>query len=47
MISEKTPFVLYGGDYNPDQWPKETIIEDNIVINVVAIWKWLLNFDAN
>ena len=26
---------------------EETIIEDNIVINVVPIWKWLLNYDAN
>lgn len=28
MISKKTPFILYGGDYNPDQWSKETVIED-------------------
>jgi beta-galactosidase len=22
------PFVLYGGDYNPDQWPREVWRED-------------------
>lgn len=24
----KTPFILYGGDYNPDQWDEKTIDED-------------------
>lgn len=28
MISKKTPFILYGGDYNPDQWPEEVWKED-------------------
>lgn len=28
MYNEKTPFVLYGGDYNPDQWDDATIDKD-------------------
>ncbi|MEI6602862.1 MAG: beta-galactosidase [Clostridia bacterium] len=28
MISERLPKFLYGGDYNPDQWPEETWDED-------------------
>ncbi len=28
MISKKTPYILYGGDYNPDQWPEEVWKED-------------------
>lgn len=28
MLNEKLPFFLYGGDYNPDQWPEETWQED-------------------
>lgn len=28
MISKKTPYILYGGDYNPDQWPEEIWKED-------------------
>ena len=23
MINPKLPFIWYGGDYNPDQWPEE------------------------
>lgn len=28
MHSKKTPFVLYGGDYNPEQWDDSTIEQD-------------------
>ena len=49
MISKKTPFILYGGDYNPEQWPKETIIEDmkffklaNINTVTLPVFSWAL-----
>ena len=49
MINEKTPFVLYGGDYNPDQWTKETIAEDmrlfklaNINTLTLPVFSWAL-----
>ena len=28
MLVEKVPHVLYGGDYNPEQWPEEVWHED-------------------
>lgn len=28
MINEKLPYIYYGGDYNPDQWPEEVWQED-------------------
>ncbi|MDQ3911696.1 MAG: beta-galactosidase, partial [Actinomycetota bacterium] len=28
LLVEKVPHVLYGGDYNPEQWPKEVWHED-------------------
>ncbi len=28
MHNSRTPFILYGGDYNPEQWDDETIDED-------------------
>ena len=28
MLVEKVPHVLYGGDYNPEQWPEEVWKED-------------------
>lgn len=28
MYNLKTPFILYGGDYNPDQWDEDIINED-------------------
>ncbi len=42
MISQKLPFILYGGDYNPDQWDEETLKEDMRLfkkahINVVTL----------
>ncbi|MGG7141978.1 beta-galactosidase [Clostridium nigeriense] len=49
MISKKTPFILYGGDYNPDQWSKETVIEDmkffklaNINTVTLPVFSWAL-----
>jgi len=24
MLVPKVPHILYGGDYNPEQWPEET-----------------------
>lgn len=27
-MKQKLPFILYGGDYNPDQWDEETIDKD-------------------
>lgn len=28
MIKRELPHFLYGGDYNPEQWPEETWAED-------------------
>lgn len=49
MINNKTPFILYGGDYNPDQWPEETLIEDieffkkaHINIVTLPVFSWAL-----
>jgi beta-galactosidase len=28
MITQKVPHVIYGGDYNPEQWPEEVWDED-------------------
>lgn len=55
MISSKTPYILYGGDYNPDQWSKEVIKEDirlfklaNINIVTLPVFSWaLLQPDEN
>lgn len=33
VINTKLPFILYGCDYNPDQWPKEVIEEDIRLLN--------------
>lgn len=27
-MNSKAPFILYGGDYNPDQWDDEIIEKD-------------------
>lgn len=49
MINNKTPFILYGGDYNPDQWPKEILLEDieffkksNINVVTLPVFSWAL-----
>ena len=28
MITPKVPHMIYGGDYNPEQWPEEVWDED-------------------
>ena len=28
MITPKLPHMFYGGDYNPEQWPESTWLED-------------------
>ena len=47
MLSEKTPFILYGGDYNPDQWDDATIDEDmklfkkaGVNLLVLPVFSW-------
>ncbi|MDS0527817.1 beta-galactosidase [Clostridium sp. SHJSY1] len=49
MINSKLPYILYGGDYNPDQWPKEIIEEDirllklaNINVVTLPVFSWAL-----
>lgn len=47
MINPKLPFIYYGGDYNPDQWPEEIWQEDmrlfklaGINIITVPVFSW-------
>lgn len=47
MLSKKTPFILYGGDYNPDQWDEKTIDEDmklfkkaGVNLLVLPVFSW-------
>lgn len=56
MINSKFPFIFYGGDYNPEQWPKEIIEEDirllklakvNIVTLPVFSWALLEPSEGN
>ena len=28
MITHKVPHMIYGGDYNPEQWPEDVWDED-------------------
>ena len=35
--SFNAPFVLYGGDYNPEQWPRETWDEDTRLMRLAHI----------
>ncbi len=49
MISPKLRKILYGGDYNPDQWPKEIRQEDmrlfhlaHIDIVTLPVFSWTL-----
>ncbi|PMQ01527.1 MAG: beta-galactosidase [Dictyoglomus sp. NZ13-RE01] len=49
MINPKLPQIWYGGDYNPEQWPKEVWDEDvrlfrlaNINIATVNVFSWSL-----
>ena len=49
MINPKLPKIWYGGDYNPDQWPKETWQEDmrlfklaHIDVATLPVFSWSL-----
>ncbi|MFB3881886.1 MAG: beta-galactosidase [Armatimonadota bacterium] len=49
MISPRLPKVFYGGDYNPDQWPREVWDEDmrllklaHINIATLPVFSWAL-----
>ncbi|NOW06631.1 beta-galactosidase [Clostridium beijerinckii] len=49
MINSNLPFILYGGDYNPDQWSRDVIEEDmkffklaNINIVTLPVFSWAL-----
>ncbi|MDB5083318.1 MAG: beta-galactosidase [Bacilli bacterium] len=50
MINAKLPKMFYGGDYNPDQWPKEIWQEDmrlfqlaGIDMATVGVFSWALS----
>lgn len=55
MINSKMPFIFYGGDYNPDQWPREIVEEDiqffkkaNVNIVTLPVFSWaILQPDEN
>ena len=47
MINKKAPFILYGGDYNPDQWSEEIWKEDmrlfrlaNVNLVTLPVFSW-------
>ena len=49
MLSSKLPKIWYGGDYNPDQWPKEIWHEDmrlfrlaHIDVATLPVFSWSL-----
>jgi beta-galactosidase len=49
LVNSNLPFILYGGDYNPDQWPQEIIEKDmhllksaNINIVTLPVFSWAL-----
>ena len=33
-MNSKAPFILYGGDYNPDQWDDEIIEKDMSIVEL-------------
>jgi beta-galactosidase len=37
MINDKLPYIYYGGDYNPDQWPEEIWQEDMRLFKLAGI----------
>jgi len=46
-VNRKFPFIFHGADYSPDQWPKETWLEDirlmkaaNINIATLPVFSW-------
>lgn len=49
MINTDLPYILYGGDYNPDQWSEEIIEKDmhllklaNVNIVTLPVFSWAL-----
>ena len=38
MFTSKIPSMLYGGDYNPEQWDKATLDQDMELFNKVHIY---------
>src|SRR5919197_3290017 len=47
MVTEKVPHILFGGDYNPEQWPRETWVEDarlmreaGVNLVTVGVFSW-------
>ncbi|MGB3633292.1 MAG: beta-galactosidase, partial [Rubrobacteraceae bacterium] len=36
-LLEKVPYVLYGGDYNPEQWPEEVWLEDGQLMREAGV----------
>jgi len=49
VINQKLPKIFYGGDYNPDQWPREVWDEDvrlfklaNIDVATLPVFSWAL-----
>src|SRR5690606_3386302 len=49
VLSSKLPKIWYGGDYNPDQWPKEIWHEDmrlfrlaHIDVATLPVFSWSL-----
>ena len=50
MISDKLPKIFYGGDYNPEQWPREVWDEDirmfklaGINVATLNVFTWAVN----
>ena len=48
LINPKAPFLWYGGDYNPEQWPREIWQEDyhlmkeaGITVATVGVFSWV------
>lgn len=37
MLNNKLPYIFYGGDYNPDQWPEEIWKEDMRLFKLAGI----------
>ena len=47
-FSPKAPFLWHGGDYNPEQWPREVWQEDfrlmneaNVTVATVGVFSWV------
>ena len=47
-ISKKAPYLWHGGDYNPEQWPREVWEEDfrlmrqaGVTAATVGVFSWV------